>query len=338
MAEAVVSPAFVDAEVGKRTRQAIDGIASDKDYPPAVLGRYFDATLFEGHPYGRAAGGDEASLAQLSRDEIAAFHAEAFDPRAALLVVAGEFDPESVTRDVERAFGALRAPSGGADRGAGAVLADPPPVRGRRVRLIDKPDEASCYFRFGNVGIAFDDPEWPAILLACTVLGGQFTSWLNLALRVDGGLTYGVSASCARRRRRGSFAISSFTPVEHAARAIALAQAQLARIHDEGVDDLTLQLAKNYVRGQFPLSVETADQIAETIARVEAHGLDRSYVDRYLDHIDRATPESVTTAARRAFPRDDDLAFTIIGPAAALLPVARSLGPVTTKGIGEAGF
>jgi zinc protease len=146
-----------------------------------------------------------------------------------------------------------------------------------------------------------------------------------------------VSAAFYRRRAPGPFCISSFTPVEHAERAIDLALAQLMRLHEQGVDDDALRAAKNYLRGQFPLSVETSDQIAEVVALLEMRGMDRRYVDEYLDRVESATVARVNECARRVFPRDD-LIFTLIGPAARLQSVAERFGPVTLKRLQDPGF
>lgn len=349
-AELVTQPTFPDEEIAKRVQIAVDGIGADKDYPPAVIGRYFDATLFGAHPYGRPAGGDEESLPCIGRDDIAAFHAAAFDPARAVLVLVGDFDADTMTREVEKvfgSFGAQRVPPGVDGSGGGAIAGAASPslaaltsaerAIGSRVLLVDAPDELSCYFCFGNVGVAFGDPDWAPLQLAATVLGGQFTSWLNMALRVEEGLTYGVSAAFYRRRKPGPFCISSFTPVEHAERAIQLAIAQLARLHEQGIDEDALRAAKNYLRGQFPLSVETTDQIAEVVALLEMRGMDRRYVDEYLERVESANVARVNDCARRVFPRGD-LVYTLIGPASRLQPIAERLGPVTTKRLQDPGF
>ncbi len=318
IAEAVMEPAYPDEEIAKRVQIAVDGIGADKDYPPSVIGRYFDAALFDGHPYGRSAGGDEASLQRVSRADLVAYHESVFDPARVTIALVGDFDSATMAREVERVFGAWRAAeSAHAARSAEALHAtdamlaadlDPNPpvrVRGSRVLLVDEPDEKTCYFCFGNLGVAFGDPDWAPIQLACTILGGQFTSWLNMALRVEEGLTYGVHAAFYRRRQPGPFCVSSFTPVEHADRALDLALAQLRRLHDEGIGDDAIRAAKSYLRGQFPLSVETSDQIADVVALLEARGMDRAYVDGYLERVESATVVRVNECARRVFPRDN---------------------------------
>lgn len=341
VAEAVMEPAFPEEEIAKRVQIAVDGIGADKDYPPSVIGRYFDAALFDGHPYGRSVGGDEASLRRVTRDDLVAYHAAAFDPAKTIIALVGDFDAAAMAREVERVFGAWRA-DGAAIAAAAAHDASsdssvPAAARASRVVLVDEPDEKSCYFCFGNVGVAFGDPDWAPIQLACTILGGQFTSWLNMALRVEEGLTYGVHAAFYRRRQPGAFCISSFTPLEHAGRALELALAQLRRLHDEGIGDDAIHAAKSYLRGQFPLSVESSDQIADVVALLEARGMDRAYVDGYLGRVEAATAARVNECARRVFPRDD-LVYALVGPAAQLGALADRLGAVTYKRLRDPGF
>lgn len=354
VAEALFEPTFPEEELSKRVQIAVDAIRDDKDHPPSVIGRYYERALYGDHPYGRPAGGDEASIPRIARADVVAFHEAAYRPERMVLAVAGEFDGDAISATVERRFARRGAGAGAAAGAPGPVAASaaspaPPaafdpaaipevhPARGRRVVLVDKPDEETGYFRFGNVGIAFRDPEWVLTNLARTVLGGSFTSWLNTALRVDEGLTYGVQADLARRQRRGPFAISSYARADQVERAIAIAEAQLARLHEEGIDAESLGLAKAYIRGQFPLAVETSDQLAEAFARFEAYGAPQEWIAEYLARVDSATADEVTEAARRVFPRED-LVFALVGPARALAPVAERLGTVVPKRIEEPGF
>lgn len=343
LAEALFSPTFPEVEVEKRLHLAVDAIRDDKDSPLSVIGRYHDAALFNGHPYGRPVGGSEASLAAITRGEIAAFHATRIAPASIMLVVAGVFDRDTVPGLIERAFREARASAaeGGAAPPVPAPPIEAPPTaraHGRRVLLIDKSDEETGYFRFGNLGIAFGDPDWVLASLARTVLGGCFTSWLNTALRVDEGLTYGVHAEFSRRRRPGPFSIASFAKVDAVGRAIDIALEQLGRLHAEGIDTDTLRSAKNYIKGQFPLAIETAEQMAEVFARFEAFGVPHEWISEYLDRVERAAPEEVSEVARRVFPRVEDLVFTLIGPSERLAAAAERLGPVTFKRIGDPGF
>jgi predicted Zn-dependent peptidase len=336
VAEALLAPTYPEGEVAKRLSQATDAIRDDKDFPPAVIGRYYESALFDGHPYGRPVGGDERSLARIARDDVAAFHAAHVAPESMVLAIAGAFDAPRMVRLVESAFRA-RVPRAAAASPAPTPLPAVAPARGRRVVLVDKPDEEMAYFRFGNVGIAFGDPRWVLLNLARTVLGGSFTSWLNTALRVDEGLTYGVQADLSRRRCPGPFSISSYARVDRVERALDIALGQLRRIHDEGIDDATLRLAKNYVKGQFPLAIETADQIAEAYARFEAYGVPRQWIAEYLALVEGASADEVSEVARDVFPRDD-LVFAMIGRAEALAPVAERLGPTTRRSLTEPGF
>ena len=82
----------------------------------------------------------------------------------------------------------------------------------RRALIVDKPDATQTSFRFGNVGLAYANPDRVYVDVVNTLFGGRFTSMLNRELRIESGLTYGANSQFAANRVAGAFAIGSYTP------------------------------------------------------------------------------------------------------------------------------
>jgi len=191
---------------------------------------------------------------------------------------------------------------------------------------------------FGNVGIAEKDPDRVALEVVNTVFGQRFTSMLNEALRVESGLTYGVTSTFDSRKAPGPFEILSFTKNETTTQAIDLALQVLAKLHKDGLTPEQLASAKSYIKGQFPPSIETSSLLAARIAYDEFAGLDDNEVNQLEARVDAVTPEIARQVIQRHFPLEN-LVFVLIGNASAIGPaVEKYAAKRDDRAIGDPGF
>ena len=316
-------PLFPDSEFVKLSRQTVDELRSEKDDPWDVLGDYGLAFLFPDHPYGRPVDGDEATVARITRDDVLACYRERFGGDRLIVTVVGDFDSRRMESRLRAAFedwprAAAPLPT----------VPDPPRVRQRRVLLVDKPDATQTYFWMGNLGIARKDPDRDVVDVANTAFGGRFTSILNSELRTKSGLTYGVRCRTMRLGQPGSVAISSFTKTDSTRRAMDLALELLGRLRERGLDSTMVASVKSYLSGLYPPQLETAGQIASTLADLAYHGLPVSEATGYVERIERIDAKSILPVIRRVYPAPEDLSIVMIGNAARIRKVARTYGPV----------
>ena len=324
LADALLRPTMDSAEFDKLRKRAIDGIANAKDSDPRqLIGTYAGAWLFRGHPYGRATGGDETSLATITLADLQAFRQQQMGGDRLVIAIAGDFDASAMAAQVKQAFG-------GWGKAAGTLpqVEAKPRELGRRVLLVDKPGATQTYFALANIGSRHGDPAEAAQDLVHTAFGGRFTSMLNTELRIKSGLSYGASAQLQRPRQPGASQIGSFTKTESTKAAIDLAIATLDRLHRDGLDAATIDSAKRYVAGQFAPGLETAPQLAARLVEMQLYGDSRDAVDGYLDRIAAATPAQVADA-RAVFPASADLAIVAIGDAAKIRAALQGYGPLT---------
>jgi zinc protease len=305
--DALLHPVFPQAEVDKLLAQSLDGVRAAKDEARSVLGTYYDAYLFNGNGYGRTSDGDEISLTKIHRDAIVKFYETYYAPGNIILAVAGDFQTADMKKKLEDIFG--QWPSKPVTPVKIPVL---PPVKGKKLLLIDKPDATQTYFAIGNVATAAGDPDRVAIRLVNTVFGGRFTSLLNEALRVESGLTYGAISAFDPRKAPGPFGIYSYTKNESTVQAIDMALQVLQKLHKQGITADELASAKSYIKGQFPPSLETSRQLAQIIAINEFYGLDDREINDLEARIDAITPAIAQQVIQKHFPTDN-LVFTLIG-------------------------
>lgn len=334
LADALMRPRLDAQEFAAYRAREIEFIKSAKDSDPSqIVGIYGRAALFGAHAYGRPQGGSERSLAEITREDVAAYHRANFGANNATLVFAGDLDARWMKSALTTAFGAWSKVAVPA-----AALKPAPRVKGRKVWLIDAPGSVQTYFWLGNVGVDRRYSGRPALDLVNTLYGGRFTSILNTELRIKSGLTYGATSRFTRGTVPGEFAIRSFTQTETTVQAIDLALQTLEQLKHGSLAPEMLESSRAYVLGQFPLQLETAAHWATALADLEFYGLDKEYIEDYgpeLSKVDLAETAAVTADA---FPRADDLTMVLIGDAAKIREAVAKYGAVTEFKLSDPDF
>jgi zinc protease len=332
VADAVLRPVFPEAEVRKAVSQRVDAARALKDNPQAAIGSYFESFFFgPAHPYGHPPG--ELTLARIQRQEVVEYHQRMYCGRNMIVIVSGDFDPAAAAPKIARAFGAVPP-------GQAFAWPQAPPFRsGSELLLVDKPEATQTYFYIGQPGIDRKNPDRVALQLINILFGGRFTSMLNDELRVNSGLTYGVSCHLEEPRLPGAIVIATFTKTETTAKAMDLALAVLKRLAEKGISAEQLASAKAYVKGTYPPEhLETADQIATLLGDLELYGLGRDEVDGLFSRIDAVTLEEANAVARKYY-KSDNLTYVLLGNAAKMRDAAAEYAPkVVEVSINQPGF
>ncbi len=323
-ADAVLHPAFPEAEFKKTVSRSIDSVRASKDNPQAATVLYFRAFFFgPKHPYGRVS--DELSLSKLTRADLLAYQGRLYTGRNMIVVASGDLDTDAAAKSIAKTFENI--PAGVEYKWA----PEPALPSGRRLLLVDKPDATQTYFNIGRPGIRRTDPERTTLLLINTLFGGRFTSMLNDELRVNTGLTYGARSYYDQHRDTGGVVISTYTRTETTEKAIDLALEVLNRLVTKGITADQLASAKAYVKGTYPPQhLETSDQTAAMVSDIELFGLNRGEVDDLFSRIDAVTVEHANAIAKKYY-GGNDLVFVVMGNAAKIRDVVKKYAPTVTE-------
>ncbi len=331
MADVVVRPSFPVRDFERLRRERLTGLLQLRDEAPAVADRAFAQQLFgAAHPYGRPAGGTEASTRALTRADVQRFYATHWRPNNATLVVVGDVRPDDVARRVEQAFAGWRP----AAVPAPAAPAAPAP-RAAAVYLVDKPGAPQSSVRIGLPAAARGAPDEFALRVLNTVLGGSFTSRLNQNLREAKGYTYGARSAFELRRATGPFVAEAEVTAEKTDSALVEFMKELRAIADT-VPAAELDRAKRYLTLQLPGRFETTGDIAGQLVPVVTYGLPLDFYDRYTARVQAVTQADVQRAARRYL---DPAKFVVVvvGDRRSVEPAVRrlNLGPVTAARVDD---
>jgi zinc protease len=173
-------------------------------------------------------------------------------------------------------------------------------------------------------GIERTHPDYFALQVMNSLLGGAFTSRLNLSLREKHGFTYGVRSGFAFRRMPGPFSISTAVGTEVTAPAVREIVREVDLLRESGAQEEEVERARDYLSGILPLEWQTTDQLAERLADIAIFGLPDDYFRNYRARIAAVTKDDVDRVAREYLDPTHQ-AIVVIGSAATIADPLRAL-------------
>ncbi len=204
------------------------------------------------------------------------------------------------------------------------------PRRAGGVHVVNKTGSPQSELRLGHVGLARTSPDFFPVTVMNALLGGLFSSRINLNLREAHGYTYGAHSGYEWRRWAGPFSVDAAVGRDVTAAAVREVLAEIDRMRAEPVTASELSLATSYLDGIFPIRYETTTAIAAALANLIVYDLTPDYYDTYRANVRAVTAAEVLTAAREHI-HPERLQLVVVGdPAAVRGPLEEiGFGPVT---------
>jgi zinc protease len=326
LAEMALLPSFPEAEVDRLRDERINDLLQVRADPRRRAERVFSEAIYAASaPFSRPLGGVEATVPGLRREQVVARHAAHLDPAGATLIVAGDLAQVPLRELVASTFGDGWAPvNGQPDRAIRPSVDDSAHPDGARLVLVDRPGAAQTEIRIGHVGLRRATPEFHAVAVLSSILGGLFNSRLQRLLREERGYTYGIHAGFDLRRWAGPFAVRTAVQTEVTVPALSDILGELRRIREVPPEVAELREARDYLIGVFPLRFEAAPQVVAAILGLVLFGLPDDELDRYRPGIAAVTADDAARAARHV--RPDDASIVLVGDAARIEADVRAAG------------
>jgi zinc protease len=323
-ADLVKSPNFPEANFQRLQKLQLDGIKREKSEPNSMALRVLPGLLYgPQHAYSTplTGSGTEASVARITRADAVKFHNTWFKPNNATLVVVGDTTMREIKPRLERLFSNWKAGSV-PRKNLGPVKPLEKPV----VYLIDRPGAQQSAILVGEVAPPKSNPQETAIEVMNDILGGTFTSRLNMNLREDKHWSYGVRSSLLDARGPRPFFVVAPVQADKTREAMTeilkelqgitaakpVAPEEVARIQKER----TLKLAGAW---------ETDGAVAGSISRMVRFDLPEDYYDTYAARVLALQPADVDAAARKVV-HPEQRVWVIVGDRAKIESGIRELG------------
>jgi zinc protease len=324
MADVAVAPSFPPNEVERLRGLRLSEILRRRQDPSALADDRFQGVLYRGTLYAHPLYGTQEHVSRLDRESLVGFYREHYGFAGSTLIAVGDLDPEDLLREAEAVFGSAGPPGPPPAR----PEIRPTPLESIEVHLVDRPGAAQTELRLGHVGIPRTHPDYIPLLVLNTLLGGKFTSRINLNLRERHGYTYGASSRFSSRQGPGPFTITAAVETAPAAAAAREVLHEVRRVRETLAEPGEVAETCGYIVGVFPYSLQTVGDITRRLETLNVFGLPDDYYDHYLEKIAAVTPEQIREVARRHLD-PDRMAVVAVGPAEILEPQFEGLGPVT---------
>jgi predicted Zn-dependent peptidase len=302
-------PAFTAADVDVERDVILEEMAEANDVPEDVLHDTFLRRLWPSHPLGAPIFGSGESVRALTRTRLAARFREIFRPGRTLVVAAGACDPEAIVRRLEeRRRRPAAAPPEAARRPAGRPRARRCAVEVRRAEL------AQAHLLVGAPTIPFGHPLRAAASIAVTVLGGGVSSRLWRDIRERKGLAYNVGAGLSLHREAGLALVEAATHPRNLRRLVRTTGRLLRELAASGLSRAELARAKDQIRAEVALSLESTAARREAASRAWLYRGRPVSADEFLAEIGAVTPAEAAEACGLLFGALGPVGLGVAGP------------------------
>lgn len=331
--QVLLHPVFDVTEFDKHKQRTLLELAQAKESPRSVIGNYYNAFLFNSFPYATPTTGSKSTVEKIDAAAVKAFYQSNYTTGKGAISIVGDFKAADMKKKVTALFGDWKtAPARMVKRVAPNLEFDK-----ARVLLVNKDDARETTFMIGGKGIDYNSPDYVPVTVVNTILGGRFTSWLNDALRVNSGLTYGAGSRFTRYKYAGTFNISTFTKNSTTVPAIDMALSVLDSLHKTGINEEILASAKAYVKGDFPPDYESAGALARLLTDMFVYNFNESFINTFQSKVDGLTVAQAKAIIETYFPKDK-LQFVFVGKASEIKDQVKKYGELSEKQIKADGF
>lgn len=315
------------AEALDRLRgRTLVNLTQAKDQPVVVGAQVFAKVLYgESHPYGQRI--TEASVKAITRDDIVNFQKAYFQPGRAIVTVVGDITPGKVKGSVEKA---LSAWTKGGDKPS-FDYPKLPELQPAKIYLVDKPGAAQSVVNIGLPGPSRNTPDYFALQVLNTILGGQFQSRLNANIREQKGYSYGVNSGFNYGKGPGAFRAggSIFTAKTDAA-LIEFMKELKGIVGEKPITDEEIKTAKESLIQGLPQRFASVTAISGAITSLTVQGLPDDYYRTYEKNVSAVTKDDLLRVAKRYIDLGH-LAIVIVGDRAQVESAlkATEIAPIT---------
>ena len=293
-ADVLMHPAFAEDKIELAKIQARTGISRRNDNIMAIASREYAKIIYGADsPYARTV--EYATVDNISREDMIAFHRNYFRPNNMLIGVTGDFDTDSIVDMIKNAF---------KDWQKTDIDFPPKPKISYEFKpgiyLVDKKDAVQTNIALGHIGGTRDNPDFFAITVLNSILGGGFSSRLFTRVRTQEGLAYSVRGSYGfGYDRPGMFSAGCQTKTETTVRAIQTIIEEIERLTKEPVTPEELNLAKEGFLNSFVFNFDTKDEILNRLLTYNYYGYPEDFIMQIKENVEKTTAEDVLRVAKK---------------------------------------
>ncbi len=302
---ALVEPSFNEVAFERVRGQVNSGLRSDETDPQSIGSTAFQAMVFPDHAYGRPTDGTLKTVAALSPDDMRVAHRNALGRNNVIIGVVGDISPEALGVLLDELLGDL--PDDISDNVPNIA---PNLEAGITTIQFETPQSVVI---FAQPGLKRDDPDYLAAYVLNHIIGGRSsTARLNVEVREERGLTYGISSFLLPYQHAALYMGHFNSGNETVAEAVGIVQDEWAKVAGTGVTAQELETAKHYLTGAYALRFDGNAEIAGILAGLQVVKLPIGYIVERNDLVNAVTLSEINRVAARLY-QPEKLRFVVVG-------------------------
>jgi predicted Zn-dependent peptidase len=306
LADLVLHPTFTPEDIAREQGVILEEIKMDEDSPDYLVHETFTQNFWKGDALGRPILGTVQTVSSFTQQIVFDFYAGRFTPRNMVFSAAGHLDHDHFVAQVADHFSSLAATTG-------SPLAKPPaPATHAHITLKRKKSLEQVQLCLGVPAPAVDSPDRYAVYLLNTMLGGGMSSRLFQTIREEKGLAYSIYSETSPFRDTGALSIYAGASIDKTAEVLRLTIEELRRLKEEPVPEAELKRAKDQLKSNIVLGLESSSSRMSNLAR-QAMYFGRFFsVDEIIAEVEAIDASTVQSLAQQLF-RPEAIALTMLG-------------------------
>jgi predicted Zn-dependent peptidase len=304
--EVVKNSVFPDSELSIYLGNKKQKFLVNSKKVDSVARKKFKALIFgEKHHYGYNIKIDDYN--EIGREHLQYFHNRYYRSGNCRIIVAGKVGAEAFML-LNRHFGGndWESPRGAATLDHSTIISEK-----EKKHIVYKEDAVQSAIRVGKLLFNKTHPDYKAMQVLNTALGGYFGSRLMMNIREDKGYTYGIGSGIVSLQHSGYFFISTEVGVDVCSQALDEIYSELERLRKEPIDDEEMSLVRNYLLGAFLRSVDGPFALAEKFKSIMEYGLGYDYFEQFLHTIRTITPAELQELAKKYLDPNDMIELVV---------------------------
>jgi len=306
LADLVLHPTFTPDELTREQGVILEEIKMDEDNPDYLVNEVWTQNFWKGDALGRPILGTAKTVSNFNQRVLFDFYAGRFTPRNMVFSAAGNLEHDAFVAQVEKEFDSLTANGEAAALKVDAVKATP------HITLKRKKALEQVQFCLGVPAPPVNDPRRYGVYLLNTMLGGGMSSRLFQTIREDQGLAYAIYSEMNPFRDTGSLCVYAGTSVDKTRKVLQLTLQELRRLKEETVSDVELKRAKDQVKSNMVIGLESSGSRMANLARQQMYFGRFFGVDEMMEEIEAVTTADVQELAQELF-QPETMALTLLG-------------------------
>ncbi len=306
LSDLVLHPTFTAEDIAREQGVILEEIKMDEDNPDYLVHETFTQHFWKGDALGRPILGTAKTVSSFDHEVVRREYGSRFTPRNMVFSAAGRIEHDAFVAQVEEHFSDLAASEG---EGPAKPVA---PVSNPHITLKNKRSLEQVQVCMGVPAPSVQDVRRYAVYLLNTMLGGGMSSRLFQTIREDEGMAYSIYSEMNPFRDAGSLSVYAGTSVDKVEKLLRLTLLELTRLKQEMVSVAELKRAKDQLKSNIVLGLESSSSRMANLARQQMYYGRFFGVDEITSEIEAVTPEQIQDIARELF-QSEKIALTMLG-------------------------